>query len=238
MIALERPGGSVSRYETVPPPPSHPRAAANFSYAGRLFKTLLLATRWAPGLHRRPEGGGRIHPGTLFPRGERAFDREMMEEIHGRPFEIEVCAPLTYLPNGNAPCPWGDISRVAVGYQGRALAGRPGEAGGRRPGGPEDLGDHGGISLDTPWRTIPSFYSFRHVSILGRCTSGRGGRILLERARHVLGWNSPTFRERWSCTFPTKRAGVWDRRWWRPASPFFEVNALGEVICLSLLVEV
>jgi len=93
LIALERPGGSVSRYETVPPPPSHPRAAANFSYAGRLFKTLLLATRWAPGLHRRPEGGGRIHPGTLFPRGERAFDREMMEEIYGHLSKLRFVPP-------------------------------------------------------------------------------------------------------------------------------------------------
>ncbi len=109
-----------------------------------------------------------------------------------------------------------------------------------------EVGDQGarkiwetmGIYLGYAVAHYSEFYSFRHVSILGRCTSGRGGRILLERARHVLGWNSPTFRERWSCTFPTKRAGVWDRRWWRPASPFFEVNALGEVICLSLFVEV
>ncbi len=84
-----------------------------------------------------------------------------------------------------------------------------------------------GVYLGYAAAHYSEFYSFRHVLILGRCTSGRGGRILLERARHVLEVEFPELSRAVELHSPTKRAGVWDRRWRRPASPFFEANALG-----------
>ena len=41
VLALERPDGSVSRFETRVLPGDHPRAEANLAYAERIFKFLL-----------------------------------------------------------------------------------------------------------------------------------------------------------------------------------------------------
>ncbi len=54
------------------------------------------------------------------------------------------------------------------------------------------------------------FYSIRHVLILGRCTSGRGGELLLERARQVLNSEFPELAGRIQLHLPdetTRRVG-------------------------------
>lgn len=54
-FGLERPGGSVSRFETTVFPEDHPMATANLSYAERLFKFLL----WQRGAWKAYVGGPR-----------------------------------------------------------------------------------------------------------------------------------------------------------------------------------
>ncbi|HET7009362.1 MAG TPA: ROK family protein [Anaerolineales bacterium] len=50
------------------------------------------------------------------------------------------------------------------------------------------------------------FYDMRHVLLLGRCTSGRGGRILLEEARGVLACEFPELAKRLSVQLPDERS--------------------------------
>ncbi|MFW6116596.1 MAG: ROK family protein [bacterium] len=54
------------------------------------------------------------------------------------------------------------------------------------------------------------FYELRHVLILGRCTSGRGGQIILDRANEVLSSQFPKLAARISIQLPdekTRRVG-------------------------------
>lgn len=92
-FALERPDGSVSRYDTVLFPAGHPRAPENPCCAERIFKTLL----WQRGGHRAYVGGprevGEYIAECYSPHGERKFDWEFMGEIYGRPLEVEICSP-------------------------------------------------------------------------------------------------------------------------------------------------
>jgi predicted NBD/HSP70 family sugar kinase len=92
IIGLERPDGSLSRYDTVAFPEGHPRADANLMYAERLVKFLL----WA-------RGGWRVFIGGPVPVGKhiarvyaadglREFDFVFMgEQVHGRPFTVVAC---------------------------------------------------------------------------------------------------------------------------------------------------
>lgn len=93
VMALERPGGSVSRYETRLLPPGHPRAGANPILAERLFKCFL----WQRGGFRAYIGGprevGQYIRDLYSPHGKRRFDWEMMGEIYGSPLDVEICAP-------------------------------------------------------------------------------------------------------------------------------------------------
>jgi predicted NBD/HSP70 family sugar kinase len=49
-------------------------------------------------------------------------------------------------------------------------------------------------------------YELRHVLILGRCTSGRGGQILLDEARHVLSTEFPDLAARVSIQLPDEKS--------------------------------
>ena len=70
---------------------------------------------------------------------------------------------------------------------------RPGKIGERRTRGADDLGKHGSLPWAMPWRCMQGIYDIRHVLILGRCTSGSGGQILLEQAENVLRLEFPEF---------------------------------------------
>lgn len=94
VLALERPGDSVSRLETRVLPETHPHASANFWYAERLFKFFL----WQRGGFRAwvggPEPVGQYLRSRYGPTGTRAFDYHFMgETVYGRPFAWVLCQP-------------------------------------------------------------------------------------------------------------------------------------------------
>ncbi|MBK8975417.1 MAG: ROK family protein [Planctomycetes bacterium] len=91
-IALERPDGTVSRFDTLVFPAGHPRFAENLGQVERLVKFLL----WSRGGHRVHVGGpheiGRHVERAYRAGGSRAFDAEFMgRRIYERPFEVVVC---------------------------------------------------------------------------------------------------------------------------------------------------
>lgn len=55
----------------------------------------------------------------------------------------------------------------------------------------ERIWDTMGVYLGYTLAHYAEFYGLRHVLILGRCTSGRGGQLLLDQARRVLGAEFP-----------------------------------------------
>ena len=92
VIGLERPDGSLSRYETVAFPEGHARSDASLVYAERLVKFLL----WARGGWRVYVGGpasiGRHIARVYSPDGPRRFDWLFMgEQVHGHPLTIVIC---------------------------------------------------------------------------------------------------------------------------------------------------
>jgi predicted NBD/HSP70 family sugar kinase len=92
VIGLERPDGSVSRYETQAFPEGHPRAATNLPYAERIVKFLL----WQHGGWRVYVGGpdsmGRYIQATYSADGARSFDSELLgQRIYQRPFTVVPC---------------------------------------------------------------------------------------------------------------------------------------------------
>jgi predicted NBD/HSP70 family sugar kinase len=94
IFGMERPDGSISRFETVAFPEGHPRAEANLAYAERLFKFLL----WQRGGYRTYLGGPTSiadHLRSVYaPSGARAFDFHFMgEDVYDRPFEVLSCTP-------------------------------------------------------------------------------------------------------------------------------------------------
>ncbi len=91
-IALERPDGSVSRFDTEVFAEDHARAAANLPYVERIVKFLL----WSRGAPRLWIGGsprlGGLIARAYSPDGERAFDARFMgEQVYERPFEVMAC---------------------------------------------------------------------------------------------------------------------------------------------------
>ncbi len=87
-LAVEQPGGTVSRHDTVAWPDGHPEAARGHRHVERLLKTLL----WA-------RGGSRVHvdgPDGLVSHLQRhyadeptgVFDARIAEEIYLRPLEL------------------------------------------------------------------------------------------------------------------------------------------------------
>jgi predicted NBD/HSP70 family sugar kinase len=94
VFALERPDGSISRFETEVLPEEHTCVEANPVYAERLFKFLL----WQRGGWRVMVGGprnvGEYLKASYAPSGERAFDYGFMaKDIYDRPFTIVACDP-------------------------------------------------------------------------------------------------------------------------------------------------
>jgi predicted NBD/HSP70 family sugar kinase len=94
VFGLERPDGSVSRFETAVFPDGHPQAPANLTYAERLFKFLL----WQRGGYKIYVGGppsiGAYIRACYSPGGTRAFDHRFMgEQIYGEPFTVVACNP-------------------------------------------------------------------------------------------------------------------------------------------------
>jgi predicted NBD/HSP70 family sugar kinase len=91
-LAVEQPGGTVSRHDTVAWPDGHPEAGLGHHHAERLIKTLL----WA-------RGGNRVHvdgPDALVAHLRRhysaeptgVFDARIAQEIYLGPLEIERTA--------------------------------------------------------------------------------------------------------------------------------------------------
>ena len=97
-LALERPDGTVSRFDTRIFPDDHAEAALNRIYVERLVKMLL----WSRGGCRLFVGGNEamaeVLRGIYSPTGARQFDWEFMGvKVFGRPFEIVAC-PLDAVP--------------------------------------------------------------------------------------------------------------------------------------------
>jgi predicted NBD/HSP70 family sugar kinase len=93
VLALERPDGSLSRFETRVYAEGHPRAGENLAYAERIFKFLL----WQRGGHKAYVGGpervGQYIAACYSPTGARAFDyRFMGEDVYGT-FNVLPCDP-------------------------------------------------------------------------------------------------------------------------------------------------
>jgi hypothetical protein len=93
-LALERPDGAVSRFETEVLPATHPRAEANLTYVERICKFIL----WQRGGWRLTVGGpayiGEHIRRCYSPEGERAFDYSFMgDEVYDRPFTVHACEP-------------------------------------------------------------------------------------------------------------------------------------------------
>jgi predicted NBD/HSP70 family sugar kinase len=72
--------------------------------------------------------------------------------------------------------------------------------------GAEDIWRTMGVYLGYAIALYASFYSLRHVLILGRCTSGRGGGILLERAQAVLKADFPEWADSLRLQLPDEKS--------------------------------
>ena len=98
ILALEQPGGVISRHESRVLGAGHAAASLNFEYAERLLKFLL----WQRGGCRVYVAGAQeiaAHLARLYSAGgERAFDCDIMgAKIYGRPFEV-IDAPANAIP--------------------------------------------------------------------------------------------------------------------------------------------
>ena len=85
---------------------------------------------------------------------------------------------------------------------------RPGKAGSRARRRSPDLAEHGhlpGLCL----AHYADFYDIKHVLILGRCTSGRGGELILDGANQVLQAEFPELAPASTFNCPMKRAAGW-----------------------------
>ena len=63
-----------------------------------------------------------------------------------------------------------------------------------------------GVYLGHTLPMYASFYDMQHVLVLGRVTSGRGGGILLDRAREVLGSDYPELAEKIALHLPDEKS--------------------------------
>ncbi|HEY3254537.1 MAG TPA: hypothetical protein VGJ91_11330 [Polyangiaceae bacterium] len=98
VLALERGGGCVARFETRIFPDDHPQASANLPYVERLLKFLL----WQKGAFEVTVAGSRViaeHLARLYaPGGARAFDAEFFAKIYERPGFAVRAASFAELP--------------------------------------------------------------------------------------------------------------------------------------------
>jgi predicted NBD/HSP70 family sugar kinase len=91
-LAVGRPDGTVSRFDTWVFPDGHERAVANLRYVERLVKFML----WSRGGHHVWVGGPKAigeHIARCYAAGgERSFDARFMgEDVYERPFSVSVC---------------------------------------------------------------------------------------------------------------------------------------------------
>jgi hypothetical protein len=63
-----------------------------------------------------------------------------------------------------------------------------------------------GVYLGYTVAHYADFYALEHVLILGRCTSGRGGEILVAEARHVLASEFPELADRLDIRLPDEKS--------------------------------
>jgi predicted NBD/HSP70 family sugar kinase len=104
LIGLERPDGSLSRYETQVFPEDDDRAATNMMYTERLFKFLL----WQYGGNKVYIGGpssiADYIRGLYCAEGKRRFDHRFMGRvIYDRPFAIVSCQSEEVPPANEIP---------------------------------------------------------------------------------------------------------------------------------------
>jgi predicted NBD/HSP70 family sugar kinase len=94
VLALERPDGSVSRFETHVFPEDHPLAEANLTYAERIFKFLLWQRGGRKAYIGGPKGIGHYIAECYSPAGARAFDYHFMgEDVYYKTFTVVACDP-------------------------------------------------------------------------------------------------------------------------------------------------
>jgi predicted NBD/HSP70 family sugar kinase len=94
VLALERPDGSVSRFETHVFPEDHPLAEANLTYAERIFKFLLWQRGGWKAYIGGPKGIGHYIAECYSPAGARAFDYHFMgEDVYDKTFTVVACDP-------------------------------------------------------------------------------------------------------------------------------------------------
>jgi predicted NBD/HSP70 family sugar kinase len=63
-----------------------------------------------------------------------------------------------------------------------------------------------GIYLGYGLAQYADFYNIKHVLILGRCTSDRGGDLILESAKHVLRSEFPDLAARINVQLPDEKS--------------------------------
>jgi predicted NBD/HSP70 family sugar kinase len=108
VLALERPDGSVSRFETQVFSEGHPKANANLPYAERIYKFLL----WQRGGWKTYVGGPKTvgdHLAACYsPEGTRAFDYHFMgDDVYAKPFTVVSCDPSEVPPEKGTGKPLG-----------------------------------------------------------------------------------------------------------------------------------
>jgi predicted NBD/HSP70 family sugar kinase len=108
VIAMERPDGAVSRFETRVYPDDHPRAEAGLFYAERILKFLL----WQRGGWKvyagGPEGVSRHLQRVYAADGARAFDAQLLgDRIYQKPFTVVACRPEQVPPEHEIAYPLG-----------------------------------------------------------------------------------------------------------------------------------
>ena len=90
VLALERGGGAITRYETEIFDPAVPEASANLRYVAELVRTLM----WARGGWRLTVGGpaqiGAYLKEAYAPGGDYLFDADFMGGVYEQPFTVEI----------------------------------------------------------------------------------------------------------------------------------------------------
>ena len=116
-LAVEQPGGTVSRHETVAWPDGHPDAARSHHHAERLLKTLL----WARGGHRvhvdGPDGLVAFLRRHYAEEPTGIFDARIAEEVYLRPLEL-LRTPRAEIPEsrGATAAVGGHLDGCRIGF--------------------------------------------------------------------------------------------------------------------------
>jgi predicted NBD/HSP70 family sugar kinase len=72
--------------------------------------------------------------------------------------------------------------------------------------GAEDIWQSIGVYLGYTIAHYADFYDLKHVLILGRCTSGRGGSLIVDGARHVLSEEFPELAGQIALQLPDEKS--------------------------------